>query len=87
MSGSRFAALALAAVAGWALVPTYPDYDAYHHLIWGRDLLHGAAPGFETFAAPTEHPLYIALAALLSLAGEARRPPARARDDAEPRRR
>ncbi len=64
------AALALAATAAWALVPTYPDYDAYHHLVWGRDLLDGAAPGFETFAAPTEHPLYLALAALLSLAGE-----------------
>ncbi len=64
------AAMLLAAVAAWALVPTYPDYDAYHHLIWGRDLLHGGAPGFETFAAPTEHPLYLALAALLSLAGQ-----------------
>jgi hypothetical protein len=65
-----YAALALAAVAGWALVPTYPDYDAYFHLLWGRDVLHGDAPVFETFAAPTQHPLYIALAALLSLAGE-----------------
>jgi hypothetical protein len=64
------AALLVAAVAGWALVPTYPDYDAYHHLIWGRDVLHGIAPGFETFAAPTEHPLYVALAGLLSLAGQ-----------------
>ncbi|MEA2190249.1 MAG: hypothetical protein QOI73_370, partial [Solirubrobacteraceae bacterium] len=65
-----YAALALVAVAGWALVPTYPDYDAYQHLIWGRDLLHGTSPGFETFAAPTQHPLYLALAALLSLAGQ-----------------
>ncbi len=64
------AALALAAIALWALVPTYPDYDAYQHLVWGRDLMRGAAPGFETFAAPTEHPLYLALAALLSLAGQ-----------------
>ncbi len=64
------AAMLLAAVVAWALVPTYPDYDAYHHLIWGRDLLHGVAPGFETYAAPTEHPLYLALAALLSLAGQ-----------------
>jgi hypothetical protein len=65
-----FAALALVAVGLWALVPTYPDYDAYEHLIWGRDLLHGASPGFETFAAPTQHPLYLGLAALLSLAGQ-----------------
>jgi len=65
-----FGALAVAAGALWALVPTYPDYDAYQHLVWGRDLLHGATPGFETFAAPTQHPLYLALAALLSLAGQ-----------------
>lgn len=64
------AALALAAVALWALAPTYPDYDAYEHLVWGRDLLHGATPGFETFAAPTQHPLYLGIAALLSLAGQ-----------------
>ncbi|MFP5364915.1 MAG: hypothetical protein ACLGI5_19525 [Thermoleophilia bacterium] len=64
------AALTLAAVAAWALVPTYPDYDAYHHLVWGRDLLEGAKPGFEDYAAPTQHPLYLALGALLSLAGE-----------------
>ncbi|MEJ7796970.1 MAG: hypothetical protein WKF42_00630 [Solirubrobacteraceae bacterium] len=72
MSARRlgFVALALAALAGWALVPTYPDYDAYHHLIWGRELRHGAKPGFETFAAPTQHPLYVAVAALLSLVGE-----------------
>ena len=64
------AALALGAVLAWALVPTYPDYDAYHHLVWGRDLLAGAAPGFEDYAAPTQHPLYLALGALLSLTGE-----------------
>jgi hypothetical protein len=67
---AALAALALAAVALWALAPTYPDYDAYEHLVWGRDLLRGAAPGFETFAAPTQHPLYLALASLLSLAGQ-----------------
>ena len=78
-SARLLAALALVAVAAWALVPTYPDYDAYHHLVWGRELLHGVAPGFEAFAAPTEHPLYLALAALLSLVRRARRPAAGAR--------
>ena len=60
-------ALTLVAVAGWALVPTYPDYDAYHHLVWGRGLLHGVQPGFEDYAAPTQHPLYLALATVLAL--------------------
>jgi len=68
---AALAALALAAVVAWAVVPTYPDYDAYHHLVWGRDLLDGATPGFEDPFAPTQHPLYLALAALLSLAGDA----------------
>jgi hypothetical protein len=63
-------ALALAAVLAWALAPTYPDYDAYHHLVWGRDLTAGLTPGFEDPFAPTPHPLYLALGALLSLAGE-----------------
>ncbi len=67
---AALAALALAAVAAWALVPTYPDYDAYHALLWGRDLLHGTTPGFEDPFAPTPHPLYLGLGALLSLAGE-----------------
>ncbi len=67
---AALAALALAAVVAWALVPTYPDYDAYHHLLWGRDLLHGMTPGFEDPFAPTPHPLYLGLGALLSLLGD-----------------
>jgi Dolichyl-phosphate-mannose-protein mannosyltransferase len=63
------AALAIAAVAAWALVPTYPNYDTYYHLVWGRELLDGAKPTFTAYAAPTEHPLYLALCALLGLVG------------------
>ncbi len=70
MERAALAALALAAVVAWALVPTYPDYDAYHHLVWGRDVLAGLTPGFEDPFAPTPHPLYLALGAGLSLAGE-----------------
>jgi hypothetical protein len=62
-------ALMLAAVVAWALVPTYPNYDAYYHLVWGRELLDGAKPTFEAYAAPTEHPLYLALCAALGLLG------------------
>jgi hypothetical protein len=65
------AVAALTAAAGllFALAPTYPNYDAYYHLAWGRELVDGHTPGFEAYKAPTEHPLYLALAALLSLAG------------------
>lgn len=62
--------LALGAVALWALTRTYPNYDSYYHLVWGRELLSGAAPTFEAYAAPTQHPLYVALGALLSVLGE-----------------
>ena len=60
-----FAGLALATIVVWALVPTYPNYDAYYHLVWGRELLDGVTPTFEAYAAPTEHPLYVAICALL----------------------
>ena len=76
VSASRFArpveraaaALALAvAVLVWALTRTYPNYDSYYHLVWGRQLLDGLEPSFEAYAAPTQHPLYVALGALLGL--------------------
>lgn len=62
-------ALALAAVLAWALSRSYPNYDAYFHLDWGRQVLRGHAPSFTAYAAPTEHPLYVAVAALCSLPG------------------
>ncbi|MGZ6707530.1 MAG: hypothetical protein ACXVFN_11370 [Solirubrobacteraceae bacterium] len=63
------AVLALAALVAALLVPTYPNYDTYFHLVWGRELLHGATPRFEAYAAPTEHPLWIAVCALAGLVG------------------
>jgi hypothetical protein len=63
-------ALALAGVVVWALVPTYPNYDAYYHLDWGREIVSGHLPTFEAYQAPTEHPLYLALCAVLGLLGE-----------------
>jgi Dolichyl-phosphate-mannose-protein mannosyltransferase len=62
-------ALALAAVLAWALVPTYPNYDTYYHLVWGRELFDGVKPTFTAYAAPTEHPLFLALCAALGLLG------------------
>lgn len=64
------AALALVAVCLWALVPTYPNYDAYFHLVWGRELLHGQTPSFTAYAASTQHPLYLALCTLLAICGQ-----------------
>jgi hypothetical protein len=63
------AALAALAVALFFIAPTYPNYDSYYHLDWGRELLRGAKPTFEAYKAPTEHPLFLVLAGLLSLVG------------------
>jgi hypothetical protein len=63
------AALAAAALVAALLVPTYPNYDTYFHLVWGRELVHGIKPDFEAYAAPTEHPLFLALCALVGLVG------------------
>jgi uncharacterized membrane protein len=66
-------ALALAGVAAWALARTYPTYDSYFALVWGRELLHGELPRYEVDAAPTPHPLWTlagAACALLGRAGE-----------------
>jgi hypothetical protein len=63
------AALALVALALALLVPTYPNYDTYFHLVWGRELMHGMKPDFAAYAAPTEHPLFVALCAVVGLVG------------------
>jgi hypothetical protein len=59
--------LVAVAVLVWALTRTYPNYDSYYHLVWGRQLLDGLEPTFTAYAAPTQHPLYVALGALLAL--------------------
>jgi hypothetical protein len=64
-----FAALAVLALVVALLVPTYPNYDTYFHLVWGRELMHGMKPDFEAYAAPTEHPLFLAVCALVGLVG------------------
>jgi hypothetical protein len=63
-------ALVLVAVVLWAVIPTYPNYDTYYHLAWGRELVGGHKPTFEAYQAPTEHPLFLAACALVGLLGE-----------------
>ena len=61
---------AWASSSGFLVFPTYPNYDSYYSLLWGREVLDLQAPFFEGFRVPTEHPLAIAAGALLSLLGE-----------------
>ena len=51
-------------------MPTYPNYDAYYHLVWGREIVAGHLPTFEAYQAPTQHPLYLVICAVLGLFGE-----------------
>ena len=54
----------------WALVPTYPDYDAYHHLRLGPRPAARRHAGLRGPSRPTRTRCTSALGALLSLAGE-----------------
>lgn len=63
--------MAAVAVIGWAAFPTYPTYDSFYALLWGRDLIHLHLPDFGVYRAPTEHPLAIAFGAVCSLLGNA----------------
>jgi hypothetical protein len=59
--------LAAGSVAVWLVVGSYPAYDAYYHLVWGRELFVGQVPSIGDYQAPTAHPLYILIAGLLGL--------------------
>jgi hypothetical protein len=65
-----FLALCVAALIGYFAFPTYPTYDSFYALLWGRDLLHLHLPDFSVYRAPTEHPLAIAFGAFCSIFGQ-----------------
>ncbi|HWI22705.1 MAG TPA: hypothetical protein VNT22_08840 [Baekduia sp.] len=62
--------LVVATVVGFFYYPTYPNYDSYYSLIWGREILHGQLPSFDSYRTPTQHPLAVGFGALLSLFGQ-----------------
>ncbi len=64
-----FALLCLAALVGYFAFPTYPTYDSFYALLWGRDLVHLHLPDFSVYRGPTEHPLAIAFGMLCSIFG------------------
>ena len=66
-----FALLCVGAAIGYLVYPTYPNYDSAYSLLWGRELLDGALPSFDAYRAPTEHPLAVGFAAVLSPLGDA----------------
>lgn len=64
------AVLGAGALAGFLAFPTYPTYDSFYALLWGRNLLHLHLPDLHVYRHPTEHPLAIAFGALCSLFGD-----------------
>ena len=64
-----FALLCAGAIWGFFAFPTYPNYDSYYSLLWGRELLDGTLPTYDAYRAPTPHPLAIAVGTLLAPLG------------------
>jgi hypothetical protein len=65
-----FALLVLGGLIGYFAFPTYPTYDSFYALLWGRDLLHLHLPDFRVYRGPTEHPLAIAFGMFCSIFGQ-----------------
>src|SRR4030088_218000 len=65
-----FAAMCRLALIGYFAFPTYPTYDSFYALLWGRDLLHLHLPDFRVYRGPTEHPLAIAFGMFCSIFGQ-----------------
>ncbi len=65
-----FGVMCALAVFGYFAFPTYPTYDSFYALLWGRDLLHLHMPDFSVYRGPTEHPLAIAFGAFCSIFGQ-----------------
>lgn len=65
-----FAAMCVLALVGYFAFPTYPTYDSFYALLWGRDLLHLHMPDFSVYRGPTEHPLAIAFGVFCSIVGQ-----------------
>src|SRR3954452_21951487 len=70
LAKAAFALLCAGALIGFFVYPTYPNYDSYYSLLWGREVLDLQAPTFEGFRVPTEHPLAIVAGVLVALRGE-----------------
>jgi hypothetical protein len=66
--------LVAAAVVGLAVFAAFGhaflNYDTFYSLVWGDQLVHGTKPMFEVPVAPTQHPLAVALGALVSPLGD-----------------
>ena len=44
-------------LAVFVVCQTYPNYDTYYTLVWGKELANGQLPDYDVFRTPTPHPL------------------------------
>ena len=64
-------ALGLFGLAVFLIRPTFPNYDSYYDLVWGKALASGHLPDYNVLRTPTPHPLAEVYGAFLSLFGGA----------------
>ena len=57
LSYALLAVGALVVVAVFVVFQTYPNYDTYYTLVWGKELAHWQLPDYDVFRTPTPHPL------------------------------
>lgn len=64
-------AAALFGIAIFLIRPTFPNYDSYYDLVWGKAIAHGHLPDYDVLRSPTPHPLAEVYTAFLTLFGGA----------------
>ena len=63
--------LCAGALTAFIAVPAYAAFDSIYSLVWGQEIDRGVLPSFDAYRAPTEHPLWVAVCALLAPLGAA----------------
>src|SRR5680860_607578 len=48
----------------------FPNYDTIYYLLWGREIFDGMSPDYGAPLAPTPHPLYDLLGAVVAPLGD-----------------
>jgi len=50
-------ALGFLGLAVFLIRPTFPNYDTYYDLVWGKAIASGHLPDYNVLRTPTPHPL------------------------------
>src|SRR3954467_14010838 len=69
-AAAGLALVTVAALVGYLVYPTFPNYDSYYSLLWAREALHLHPLSFDGYRTPTEHPLAILFGIPLVLLGD-----------------